>query len=79
MPIDAERIWRNARLATLCEGGRAYGAGESEWIDLLNAYQNLLEGSKNHLRAYVKNLAAQGFAYAPQYISQELYDAIMGL
>lgn len=48
-------------------------------IDLLTAYQNLLEGSKNHLRSYVKDLEAQGVTYAPQYISRELYDAIIGL
>lgn len=47
-------------------------------VDVVNAYQNLLEGSKNHLRAYVGALATQGVTYAPQYISQELFDAIMG-
>jgi hypothetical protein len=46
--------------------------------DLLRAYQNLLEGSKNHLRAFVRALAAQGITCVPQYISQELYDAIIG-
>ena len=48
-------------------------------IDLLTAYLNLLEGSKNHLRSYVKELEAQGVTYAPQFISQELYDAIIDL
>jgi hypothetical protein len=48
-------------------------------LDLVTAYQNLLEGSKNHLRAFVSGLAAQGVTYTPQYISQELYDAIIGL
>ena len=48
-------------------------------IDLRTAYQNLLEGSKNHLRSFVRALAAQGVTYAPQTISQELYNTIMGL
>jgi hypothetical protein len=48
-------------------------------IDVTNAYQNLLEGSKNHLRAYVRSLAAQGVTYAPQFISREFYDAIINL
>ena len=48
-------------------------------LDVVNAYQNLLEGSKNHLRAYVSSLAAQGVTYVPQFISQELYNAIIGL
>lgn len=48
-------------------------------LDLITAYQHLLEGSKNHLRAYVGALETQGVTYTPQLISQELFDAIMGL
>jgi len=48
-------------------------------LDIVTAYQNLLEGSKNHLRAYVRGLSAQGFDYSPQFISQELFDAVIGL
>ena len=48
-------------------------------IDIITAYQNLLEGSKSHLRAYVGVLEKQGLAYSPQYLSQELFDAIMEL
>ncbi|MFZ4859104.1 MAG: DUF2202 domain-containing protein [Desulfuromonadaceae bacterium] len=48
-------------------------------IDVINTYQNLLEGSKDHLRAYVRSLAAQGVTYAPQFISREFYDAIINL
>lgn len=56
-----------------------YAIDVTSHIDLLMAYQHLLEGSKNHLRAYVGALADQGVEYAPQYISQELFDAIMGV
>ena len=48
-------------------------------LDLRTAYQNLLEGSNNHLRAFVAGLAAQGIIYTPQFINQEFYDAIIGL
>ena len=48
-------------------------------IDLITAYQHLLEGSKNHLRAFVGALSGQGIEYTPQYISQELFDAIMSV
>jgi hypothetical protein len=48
-------------------------------LDVDNAYLSLLEGSKNHLRAYVKALESQGVVYAPQFISQEFYEAIIGL
>lgn len=48
-------------------------------LDLRTAYQNLLEGSKNHLRAFVAGLASQGIIYEPKFISKELYDSIIGL
>ncbi|KAA3610506.1 MAG: DUF2202 domain-containing protein [Calditrichaeota bacterium] len=40
-------------------------------------YENLLRGSRNHLRAYVKNLSSNGFEYEPQYLSEEAYLEIM--
>jgi hypothetical protein len=48
-------------------------------IDIITTYQNLLEGSKNHLRAYVRALEAQGIQYDPQYLSPELFKAILAL
>jgi hypothetical protein len=47
--------------------------------DLKTAYQNLMEGSKSHLRAFVGELSKQGVTYTPQYISQELFNAIIGI
>ena len=32
-----------------------------------------------HLRAFVGELSKQGVTYTPQFISQEFYDAIMGI
>lgn len=46
-------------------------------LDLI--YQSLMEGSYSHLRAFVGALGAQGVTYTPQYISQELYNNILGL
>ncbi|MCX6027838.1 MAG: DUF2202 domain-containing protein [Chloroflexi bacterium] len=41
-------------------------------------YNNLLAGSGNHLRAFVSNLKSRtGETYAPQYLSQAAYDAII--
>jgi len=45
--------------------------------DLKRVYGNLLEGSKNHLRAFVKELNKQGITYEPFYISQEEFDEII--
>ena len=38
---------------------------------------NLAKGSRNHLRAFMRALIAQGGSYEPQYISQEAFDAIL--
>jgi hypothetical protein len=47
--------------------------------DLDNSYLNLLEGSKSHLRAFVSALDGQGVIYTPQYISVDLYNAIINV
>lgn len=41
-------------------------------------YENLLEGSKNHLRAFIGLLRSQGADYAPTHIDPALFDAIIG-
>lgn len=41
-------------------------------------YQHLLDGSKNHMRAFASLLLTQGVTYTPQYIDQVSYDAIIG-
>jgi hypothetical protein len=48
-------------------------------LSLKTTYENLLEGSKNHLRAFVGLLRKQGMDYAPQFIDQALFDAILGV
>ncbi|MEI6333908.1 MAG: DUF2202 domain-containing protein [Methylococcaceae bacterium] len=48
-------------------------------LALKTTYQNLMEGSKNHLRAFVGSLKNQGLEYTPQFISQDLFDAILGV
>ncbi len=45
--------------------------------DLALVYENLMKGSRNHLRAFVRNLEGQGVIYQPQYLSQDVYDAII--
>lgn len=45
--------------------------------DILMVYDNLLRGSRNHLRAYLKVLVQQGGSYTPKYISQAAFDAIV--
>lgn len=45
--------------------------------DITLVYENLMKGSRNHLRAYVSNLASEGMNYTPQYLSQQVYDDII--
>lgn len=46
-------------------------------VDLDNSYLSLMEGSKNHLRAFVSALSKEGVTYIPQYITVDLYNAII--
>lgn len=50
---------------------------ESNKSDILQVYKNLQKGSRNHMRAFVKNIEANGGLYSPQYISSELYKSII--
>ncbi len=51
---------------------------ETSKEDILITYNVLQKGSRNHLRAFVRNLQAQGAVYTPQYISQKEYTSIIG-
>jgi len=50
---------------------------QTDKTDLERVYSNLLKGSKNHLRAFVKELKKQGVTYEPFYLSQEEFDEII--
>ncbi|MCB0664889.1 MAG: DUF2202 domain-containing protein [Saprospiraceae bacterium] len=58
-------------LITLAEGG------DIDNEDILAVFTELTKGSRNHLRAFVKNLEQNGSAYTPQYISQDYYDGVI--
>lgn len=45
--------------------------------NIIRVFENLLKGSRNHLRAFNKQLTNLGLVYTPVYISQEEYDAIV--
>ena len=52
---------------------------QTDHADIQLVYENLLKGSQNHLRAFVSTLQRQtGETYQPQYLSQDVYDAIVG-
>jgi len=45
--------------------------------DIRQLYENLMSGSRNHLRAYVGQIEDLGIVYEAQYLTQEEVDAIV--
>jgi len=51
---------------------------QTDTDDIIQVYENLLAGSRNHLRSFVTTLERQtGEIFQPQYLSQEAYDEII--
>ena len=51
--------------------------GAQEYADIVWIYSHLENGSENHLRAFVRNLAVMGVTYEPQYLDEETYENII--
>lgn len=45
--------------------------------DILFVYENLARGSRNHIRAFTRQLESRGLAYEPRYISVDEYREII--
>ncbi len=45
--------------------------------NIIRVFENLLKGSRNHLRAFNRQMVNLGLVYTPVYISQEEYDEIV--
>jgi len=45
--------------------------------DIILVYDNLLKGSRNHLRSFHRQIESNGGSYTPQHINQEQYDDIV--
>jgi hypothetical protein len=45
--------------------------------DITFVYQNLIKGSRNHLRAFVRNLSRRNVTYTPQILSAEQFSTII--
>ena len=46
-------------------------------LDIIQVYESLWKGSRNHLRAFYTQILAIGETYTPQYISQAYFDEIV--
>ncbi len=54
---------------------RVYGKTNNDDLQVL--YQNLMKGSRNHLRAFTDLLERYGESYEPAFITSEEYEAIL--
>jgi hypothetical protein len=45
--------------------------------DIALVFNELMKGSRNHMRAFISQLTKQGVTYTPQYITQAEFDAIV--
>jgi hypothetical protein len=50
----------------------------TETPDIALVYADLVQGSENHLRAFVRNLDRQGVTYTPTHISVDEFESIIG-
>jgi hypothetical protein len=58
-------------LTDIIEGGKVDNK------DLLAVFEELRRGSRNHMRAFVRNLNKTDATYEPRYISEEMYTSII--
>ncbi len=50
---------------------------QADNLDIRTVYQNLMKGSRNHLRAFVRHLSKYGVTYEAQYLSQDEVNEII--
>lgn len=51
---------------------------QTDKVDIITVYENLMKGSRNHLRSFVATLKSQtGEIYQPQYLSPSVYQKII--
>ena len=51
--------------------------GQTDNADIILVYENLMKGSRNHLRSFVGQLQKRNGDYQPQYLDRAAYDAII--
>ncbi|WP_324736350.1 DUF2202 domain-containing protein [Thermococcus sp. SY098] len=50
---------------------------ETNKLDIITVYENLMMGSRNHLRAFVSQLKNRGVTYEPQVLPKDEYEQII--
>ncbi len=73
--IDALKV--GATIEDLDIADLQYWLNRTDNEDIKLVYENLMKGSRNHMRAFVSMLQKYGANYTPQYISKEEYEQII--
>jgi len=73
--LDALKVGALIEEVDMVDLKRAIEETDNEDIQVL--YENLLSGSRNHLRAFVGLIEDQGIVYEAQFLTQEEVDAIV--
>ena len=73
--VDALKVGATIEDLDIADLERAIKDTDNEDIKIV--YLNLMKGSRNHMRAFVRLLRRFGADYKPQYISQEEFERIM--
>ncbi len=73
--VDALKVGAAIEEIDILDLYEAIEATDNE--DLKIVYNNLLKGSENHLRSFVRVLGRNGVTYSPQYLTQAQYDEIV--
>ena len=74
-PVDAVHVGATIEDLDIFDLREYYSQADN--ADIRTVYQNLMKGSRNHLRAFARHLKKYGVSYEAQYLSQEEVDAII--
>jgi hypothetical protein len=73
----AQALWVGATIEELDISDLLAAIEEADDEDLRTVYQNLLKGSRNHLRTFVYQLGVLGETYTPQYLPEDVFTDIV--
>lgn len=73
-----EALYVGAYIEELDIGDLRHEIADSTSADVIQVYTNLMEGSYNHLNAFVSQIERKGIRYKAQILPQSEVDAILG-
>jgi hypothetical protein len=73
--VDALAVWATVEDLDIKDLNELLKEATNE--NIIAVYTNLNRGSRNHMRAFVKNIKKNNGTYTPQYISIDEFDAII--